>query len=113
MLVLLVCVVPLQSAVMASCKPLLGHWELSLNDDETVYMFDLKVSNGGHEGSTNQAMWRSSKTVVPHLSGEWACGAGHVLVNRITCKARCFWLQLYTQHLPADANASCPQPSTI
>ena len=60
-----------------------GHWELSLNNDDTVYMFDLKVSNGGHEGSTNNAIWRTNKSWVPQLSGGWACGAGHVLGNRI------------------------------
>ena len=35
----------------------MGHWELSLNADASVYMFELKVSQGGHEGSTNVAMY--------------------------------------------------------
>ena len=34
-----------------------GHWELSLNADASVYMFDLKTSLGGHETSTNSAMY--------------------------------------------------------
>ena len=34
-----------------------GHWELSLNANASVYMFELKTSLGGHEGSTNSAMY--------------------------------------------------------
>eukprot|EP00036_Acanthoecidae_sp_10tr_P020616 CAMPEP_0206300052 /NCGR_PEP_ID=MMETSP0106_2-20121207/7503_1 /ASSEMBLY_ACC=CAM_ASM_000206 /TAXON_ID=81532 /ORGANISM="Acanthoeca-like sp., Strain 10tr" /LENGTH=1043 /DNA_ID=CAMNT_0053730765 /DNA_START=38 /DNA_END=3170 /DNA_ORIENTATION=- len=84
-----------------------GHWELGLNADASVYSFDLKVSLGGHEGSTNAAMHRRTKTWVRGLSAGWACGSGHVLGNRLQYNTaldrwgRACWVDLNADGGPA------------
>ena len=64
-----------------------GHWELSLNNDDTVYMFDLKTSNGGHEGAINDALWRGNKSKVLGIGGKSTVASETVVSERtgLTC----------------------------
>merc|ERR1719199_1517155 len=62
----------------------MGSWVVSLNKDRTTYVLDLKVTAGGHEGSTNLAIDRDTWAYNRPLSAGWACGVGHTEGNQLT-----------------------------
>ena len=66
----------------------IGHWELALNADATVYNFELKASLGNHEGNVNFSLNRTDLSYIHQLSGRWGCGSGHTIYNRLVYNKR-------------------------
>eukprot|EP00808_Paulinella_micropora_P027304 g3957.t1 len=60
-----------------------GHWEISLNKDNSLYYVDLKVTANSHEGETHFGIKRADYTYVGGMTDGWACGPGHIEANRV------------------------------
>lgn len=85
-----------------------GHWDISLNRENTVYAIALKTTIGPpradeeefdwgwHEGSVNYAINRNDWSWNRAMGGGWGSGCGHILENRITANdVAGTWLRFY------------------
>ena len=62
----------------------IGNWALSLDKAKQVYLLDMKVTTGHHEGSLGVGLQRGTWAWREDLSSGWACGVGHTMANRLT-----------------------------
>jgi len=62
----------------------IGNWAISLDEAKEVYLLDMKVTTGHHEGSLGVGVQRGTWQWRQDLTSGWACGVGHTIGNKLT-----------------------------